>query len=168
MKHQKKLRAISFLLAVTFLFTSCASKTVIDSTPSSARIYIDGQRVGTTPYIHRDSKISGSFTAVKLELEGFETLNTDITKNEQINVGAIIGGCFVLVPFFWGMKYYPTHNYELVSKQIISDTKSNNPSTPISTKSKIDRLREIKQMLDEKILNQEEYEKEKKKILEEE
>ena len=168
MKHQKKLRAISFLLAVTFLFTSCASKTVIDSTPSSARIYIDGQRVGTTPYIHRDSKISGSFTAVKLELEGFETLNTDITKNEQINVGAIIVGCFVLVPFFWSMKYYPTHNYELVSKQIISDTKSNNPTTPISTKSKIDRLREIKQMLDEKILNQEEYEKEKKKILEEE
>ncbi len=89
-------------------------------------------------------------------------MNTNIIKNEQLNIGAIIGGCFTLVPFFWGMKYNPTHEYELVPSKIILDTKSN---TPALSKSKIDRLREIKQLLDEKIITQEEYEKEKKKIL---
>jgi len=37
----------------------------------------------------------------------------------------------------------------------------------IQAKSKADRLRELKQLLDEKILTQEEYEKEKMKILDE-
>jgi predicted Zn-dependent peptidase len=36
-----------------------------------------------------------------------------------------------------------------------------------NTKSKADRLRELKKLLDEKIITQEEFEKEKKKILDE-
>lgn len=46
---------------------------------------------------------------------------------------------------------------------------NNQTQTPqyVNTKSKADRLRELKQLLDEKILTQEEYDKEKKKILDE-
>jgi len=64
------------------------------------------------------------------------------------------------------MKYKPTHTYEL------SPTLDNNHTTilrenPQNTESKADRLREIKQLFDEKILTEEEYEKEKMKILNE-
>jgi membrane carboxypeptidase/penicillin-binding protein len=61
------------------------------------------------------------------------------------------------------MKYKPTHTYELIASS--GDNKTNPQQSQI--KSKADKLRELKQLLDEKIITQEEYEKEKKKILEE-
>jgi hypothetical protein len=51
-------------------------------------------------------------------------------------------------------------------KLMTKSQKSVKQVTPI-TKSKADRLRELKQLLDENILTQEEYDKEKKKILDE-
>ena len=101
----------------------------------------------------------GSTTIVRLEKEGCEPYITSFSKNEKANVGAIIGGFIAWVPFLWAMKYKPTHTYEL------SPILDNQPT--ISTRPKADRLRELKQLLDEEIITQEEYEKEKKKILEE-
>ena len=128
---------------------------------------MDGEPVGTTPYDHTDTKIVGSVTTVRLEKEGYETLNTSFARNEEADVGAIIGGIFILVPFLWTMRYKPSHMYELTPL-------SENPESPAFTdkesdysrvKSKADALREIKQLLDEEIITPEEYEAEKKKIL---
>ena len=101
---------------------------------------------------------------VKLEKDGYKPFITTITKDEEVDVGAIIGGLFVLVPFLWTMKYQPVHNYELqpliLQNDIIPEVQTNkNP------KSKVDRLRELKQLLDEKIITTTEFEKEKTKIL---
>lgn len=156
-------KTISLFLACIILLSSCASTTMIQSNPSGAKIYIDGQPVGTTPYSHTDTKIVGSVTIVKLEKEGYDPLITDFSRNEQVDVGAIIAGCFVYIPFLWTMKYNPTHFYEL--------TKSTGNELPkIKTQvppTKADKLRELKKLLDDKIITQEEFEKEKKKILEE-
>ncbi len=89
---------------------------MIESKPPGAKVYLNGMSVGKTPYRHSDTKIVGSSTSVKLELEGYETLNTSFSRDEAADVGAIIGGLFVLVPFLWTMKYEPVHFYELVSK----------------------------------------------------
>lgn len=160
-------KTISLLLAGSILLTSCVSTTMIQSNPSGAKVYLNGEPVGTTPYTHRDTKIVGSTTTVKLEKEGYDPLNTSFSRDEEADVGAIIGGIFVLVPFLWTMKYKPTHTYELTpssgNEQPIIKT---NPQQN-QAKSKADRLRELKQLLDEKVITQEEYEKEKKKILEE-
>ena len=160
------LKTISLLLASLVLLTSCASTTIIQSNPSGAKVYLNGEPAGTTPYTHRDTKIVGSVTSVKLEKENYDPLNTSFSRDEEVDVGAIIGGIFVLVPFLWTMKYKPTHTYELTpssgSEQlIIKATLQQN-----QTKSKAEGLRELKQLLDEKIITQEEYENEKKKILE--
>jgi hypothetical protein len=158
-------KAIALLLAVLVLMTSCVSTTMIQSSPMGAKIYIDGQPSGTTPYSYSDTKIVGSMTTVKLEKEGYEPMNTSFSRSEQADVGAIIGGLFVWVPFLWTMKYNPIHNYELTpinNKQQATQTQSLQ-----SPKSKGDRLRELKQLLDEKIITQDEYDKEKKKILSE-
>lgn len=78
------------------------------------------------------------------------------------------------------MKYDPEHTYELrtatsngqpmTTPTTLVDTQSSAVSTPVAAqsagiKSKADRLRENKRLLDEKVLTEQEYESEKKKIL---
>jgi hypothetical protein len=164
MKKTITLKTVSIILAGTILLSSCASTTMIQSTPSGAKLYLNGENVGKTPYSYTDTKVVGSTTTVKLKKEGYESLNTSFSRNEQADVGAIIGGILILVPFLWTMKYNPTHSYEL--SPILDNQSKIKSEKKQNTKSKVDKLRELKQLLDEKIITQEEFEKEKKKILE--
>ena len=157
--HTTTTKTLSMYLAILILFSSCSSTTMIQSSPSGAKIYIDGQPAGTTPYKYSDTKVVGSSTSVKLVKEGYEPMNAVFIRNEKADVGAIVGGVLFLVPFLWTMEYNPTHIYELSpvlkeQAQLISTSKS-------------ERIRELKFMLDEKLITQEEFTKEKKKILEE-
>jgi hypothetical protein len=140
---------------------------MIQSNPSGAKVYLNGEPVGTTPYTHQDTKIVGSTTIVKLEKEGYEPLNTFFSRNEEADIGAIIGGIFVWVPFLWTMKYKPTHTYELTPDSGDKQPKTKTNLQQNQAESKAGKLRELKQLLDEKVITQDEYEKEKKKILEE-
>jgi len=161
---KKAIRSLSLFLAIAVLFASCSSTTLIQSSPNKAKLYLDGQFVGETPYYHTDSKIVGSSMVLKMEKEGFKPFVTTITKDEEVNVGAIIGGLFFVVPFLWTMQYQPVHNYVLnpitVEESIPTEVK-----TVQQPKTKIDKLRELKQLLDDKIITQDEFEKEKAKIL---
>ncbi|MHC1780625.1 MAG: PEGA domain-containing protein [Bacteroidales bacterium] len=147
-------RAISSVLILSILLSSCASSTMINSGPENAKIYIDGEPVGKTPYLHTDTKIIGSTTTVKLEKEGYQPFYTTFSRNEQADAGAIIGGLFVWIPFLWTMKYKPTRTYEMI---------------PISADSsvKAEKLRELQTLLDEKLITKEEYEMKRAKIIEE-
>lgn len=91
----------------------CASTTVINSQPPGARLSVNGAVVGNTPYTLSDTKIVGSTTQLKLEYPGYQPLDTTIQRNEELDVLALVGGIFLLVPFFWIMKYQPAHNYAL-------------------------------------------------------
>lgn len=161
------LKSVSWLLAGSILTASCTSTTLIQSTPNGAKVYLNGEPVGTTPYTYRDTKITGSTTFVKLEKDGYEPVNTFFGRDEEVDVGAIVGGVFFLVPFLWTMKYKPTHTYEL--KPLTENSNSTIPPTvpSIQSRTKAERLREVKNLLDEGLINQEDYDKEKKKILEE-
>ncbi|HBC39250.1 MAG: PEGA domain-containing protein [Petrimonas sp.] len=130
MKKTKLLsKAISLMLAGAILFASCSSTTLIQSSPSGAKVYLNGEYAGVTPYTHTDTKIVGSSTQVRLEKEGYETLNTAFSRNEDADVGAIIGGIFFLFPFLWTMKYKPVRTYELVPSGNASLTGSDNITT---------------------------------------
>lgn len=164
----KKIQHLSFLLALLILITSCASTTVIKSEPSGAKLYLNGEPVGTTPYKHRDTKIVGSTTSVSLVMDDYETLDTSFSRDEEVDAGAIVGGIFLLVPFLWVMKYKPTHTYELIpTSDVDSVEKKKVVKQKTSNQSKAERLRELKTLLDEDIITSEEFEIEKKKILEE-
>jgi len=113
MKNTIKTKSISLALASSILFTSCASTTMIETSPKGAQVYISDEHVGETPYSYKDTKIVGSCSSLKLKKEGYETLQTNLCRNEQADVGAIIAGFFFIVPFLWIMKYKPTHRYEL-------------------------------------------------------
>lgn len=103
----------AIVATVVLALTACASTTSIQSIPSGARLYLNGEPVGTTPYTMTDTKILGSSTTVRLELPGYEPTSGVITRNEEFDAGACIGGVFLLVPFLWIQGYKPLHTFEL-------------------------------------------------------
>lgn len=106
-------KILLYILIFPFIFSSCASSTVIGSIPSDANLYINGKLVGQTPYKHRDTKIVGSSNTVRIEKDGYRTYKTSFAKNEKIAVGPLIGGTFLLIPYLWIMKYEDGRVYEL-------------------------------------------------------
>jgi len=104
--------AAVFISVGMSLIGGCVSTTMIRSTPS-AKVYIDDQPVGNTPYSYSDTKIVGSATKITLKQEGYESIHTYIHRNQQVNVGALIGGIFVAFPLLWVMDYNSGYNYEL-------------------------------------------------------
>lgn len=110
-------RITAVMLALIILSSSimsCSSTTMIYSNPQGAKVYLNEEVKGTTPYKHTDQAIVGTVTSMVLKKDGYEDFHTALNKNEKLNVGALIGGLFLLVPFFWIMSYSPEHNYELI------------------------------------------------------
>ncbi|MBN1386850.1 MAG: PEGA domain-containing protein [Bacteroidales bacterium] len=116
MKLTLSIKVISLLLALSILFASCASTTIIQSEPSGAKLYLNGEHVGETPYTHIDTKIIGSTNTVRLTMEGYDDFIGSFSRDEEVDIGAVIGGIFFLFPFLWTMKYKPFHTYELQKK----------------------------------------------------
>lgn len=159
-------QSIALFLGFLILFSSCSSYTIIQSKPGQAKLYLNDEHVGTTPYRHSDTKIVGSSTSVRIEKEGYETLQTYFSRDEEADVGAIVAGVFFLFPFLWTMKYKPVHNYELTPLSDFEDPSVVAPVQNESIMSKSIQLRELKRLLDLEIITSEEYEIEKAKILE--
>ncbi len=156
--RRQGLAAMALGMAALIAFTSCSSTTLISSAPSGAEVYLNGEKMGKTPYSHTDTKIVGTCTTLRLEKEGYETFTTVFCRNEEADVGAIIGGVLFLFPFLWTMKYKPGRLYEL------------EPSVEASNETIIDdskrqKLLELKEMYDDGLINKEEYDAERKKIL---
>lgn len=165
LKKSLFLKSVSVFLSVSIFFASCGSTTMIQSTPSNAKLYMNGEYMGTTPYTYRDTKVVGSSTLVTLEKEGYNPFNTSFSRDEELDVGALIGGIFLLVPFLWIMKYKSMRTYELQPDNFGSSGFYYEVPSGID-KIKADKLRELKKLLDEGIITKEEFEAEKKKILE--
>lgn len=107
------LRTIVVYVVMTIVFSGCNSSTTIISAPGEAKIFLNGQYAGKTPYHYNDAKISGSTTNVMIEKEGYETLHTFFKRNEKLDVGALVAGCFFIYPLLWVKKYNPQHEYVL-------------------------------------------------------
>ena len=117
-------RTIALLTAVSLFLAGCSSTTVLKTTPPGAKVYINDQFAGTTPYKYSDSKIIFMRNDVRLEKDGYETLYTSFSRSEDVEIGALIGGFLFIVPFFWALKYNPVHFYELKPKSAPPGTSS--------------------------------------------
>ena len=100
------------LIMSALMMGACSSTTLIRSTDSNAKIYVDGELKGTGTATHTDTKIIGSTTSVRLEKAGCEPQFFNFSRNEEFDAGACAGGVFVLVPFLWVQKYKPERTYE--------------------------------------------------------
>lgn len=178
---RNNIRLFAVIGIVSILFTSCASSTLITSDPPGASLYLDGASVGATPYKHKDSKPIFSCTSVRLEKDGHETVYTEICKEDEPKVGPIVGGFFLVIPWLWALGYRNTYNYYLEPTEKVQKIEKDLPKASTKDKkvntngkedtgekkSKAERLRELKELLDEGILTVDEFEREKQKILDE-
>jgi hypothetical protein len=116
MAHKRIHLIVAALLAGSMLLISgCASTTLIQSEPTGAKVYIEDEPVGYTPFPYTDTKIVGSYTYVRLEKEGYQPFITVLSRDEEVDIAPIIGGfCGCWPLWLWFMKYKPIHFYELV------------------------------------------------------
>jgi len=71
-------------MAVLILLSSCASTITITSIPSEAKLYLNGEYVGNTPYKHRDTKIVGSSNTVRIEKKGLKFIKQHFLKTKNL------------------------------------------------------------------------------------
>ncbi|MDX1570725.1 MAG: hypothetical protein R3200_09585 [Xanthomonadales bacterium] len=90
----------------------CASSTVIRSSDPDARIYVNGEYVGTGHAHYRDRKVSFAKNEVTIRKDGCAPAEYDFRRNEDPDFGAIVGGYFLTVPFLWTLEYKDEHAYE--------------------------------------------------------
>lgn len=111
-------KQISLAVLLAVFGASCSSSTLIRSTDSEAKIYVDGEYRGKGTVQYSDQKTIGATTSVRIQKEGCEPEMYSFSRNEEFDVGACIGGVFVLVPFLWIQKYKPEHNFEYSCRRI--------------------------------------------------
>jgi len=158
----------------------------------NAKIEYKGDYQGTGEASFKAKRKEANNFSVTIKEEGCETQTKDFTQRKFRGwafAGTVVGwtGLYSGIPLPWGVAvdlstgalWKPDINENGVTKQDFNhyiyridytgckDRTNTKKELKITTKSKADRLRELKQLLDEGILTQEEYEKEKKKILEE-
>lgn len=105
------MKLIILLFSLVFLL-GCSSTTTIRSSDPDARIYVNGEYVGTGQADYSDRKVSFSNNVVTLKKEGCEPGNYEFRRNEDPDGGAIVGGILFIVPFLWVTEYKDSHAYE--------------------------------------------------------
>jgi hypothetical protein len=125
-------RAIVLFALIPFIAAGfgCSSTTMIRSSDPAAKIYVDGEYEGQGIASHTDTKIVGSTTLVTLKKEGCQPQTFSFSRSEEIDIGACIGGVFVLVPFLWIEKYRPEHNFEFECEKISTSSGASLPVLP--------------------------------------
>ena len=116
------MRAIPVLAAV--LLTACSSTTVIKSSDPDARIFVNGEYLGTGQASYTDRKPAFSKNQVTIKKPGCEDQNHEFRRDEDPDFGAIIGGIFLYVPFLWVTEYKDQRGYEFDCAKSVSTAPS--------------------------------------------
>ena len=125
-------KLISLTIAFFFLF-GCASSTLIKSNPPGAKLYLEGQLKGETPYTYADRAAAGTMRTVTLKKEGYKDFNGHI-KREELSVAALILGILVLWPLLiWVLEYPPEYTFEMVLTDLPTKPQVTPPEKPTTS-----------------------------------
>ncbi len=171
MRRTMKNKIVFAMLLLVFL-SACTSTTLIQSTPPGAKVYINEEPAGYTPLRYADSKILFSSTNFRLEYEGYEPFYVTMIRDEEVDPGPVVAGFFTGgLSWLWALKYKPVRHFELnplyyeeYHEEYYEENIEMAPE-PVFYQDKIHLLRELKALLDDGIITTEEFEKEKKKLL---
>ena len=101
------------LLILSVLVTSaCSSTTVIHASDPDAKIYVNGEYLGRGRAVYTDRKVTFSNNKVEIRKEGCQTDSYSFRRNEDADLGAIIGGIFLTIPYLWVTEYKPQRGYD--------------------------------------------------------
>ncbi|MFT4898398.1 MAG: hypothetical protein ACI9U0_000181 [Flavobacteriales bacterium] len=164
---------IAFSLALSIMLTSCMSSTVITANAANATVYIDGVHSGKTPVTMKNKKVITTCTDIRIEKDGYETMLTQICRDEAPDLGPIVAGFCITIPWLWGYKYYPSHYYALEKKDYTvapeyNTKETEDPAAGSNTKTEksvADQLKDLKSLYDQGLITDDEYKKAKAEIL---
>jgi len=99
-------------IAAAVVLVGCSSNTRIQVSDPDARIYVNGEYVGTGKGYYSDRK--PSFTKQKLTVRkaGCEEERYSLRRNEKPDLGAIVTGYYLYLPILWFLQYKDYHVYE--------------------------------------------------------
>jgi len=129
-------KLVSIAIIGFFLISSCSSSTIISSGPDNAELYVNGKFVGETPYELSNSSLSGTCLSLKLKSKGYINRHAKVCKNEEVNIGALIGGLLFLLPFVWIGGYQDYHHYEMKKEKSDYDKYEKNFKYKVQTEKK--------------------------------
>lgn len=107
-------------IAAAAALAGCSSSTRIHASDPDARIYVNGEYVGTGKGRYSDRKPAFSEQQVTLRKQGCEEQTYSFRRNERPDLGAIVSAYYLVVPIFWFMQYKDYHAYELECQQMAS------------------------------------------------
>ncbi len=104
------------ILILFVCLIGCASTTTINSVPSSGDLYLDGIKMGQTPYTHTDTDILFSQKVVQIKKEGYDDF-TGFIKRDKINAqNAVLSALCFWPTLLWSWDYPPSYTFSLQKK----------------------------------------------------
>ena len=113
----KRLIVLSCLAALA----ACSSGTHIKVSDTDARIYVNGEYVGTGDGYYSDRKPAFSKQEVTLRKDSCEEQSYTMRRNERPDLGAIVSAYYLAVPILWVTQYKGHHAYEFDCLQAAAD-----------------------------------------------
>lgn len=107
-------------VAVAVALVGCSSSTRIRVSDPDARIYVNGEYVGTGKGYYSDRKPAFTKQEVTLRKEGCEERTYSFRRNERPALGAIVSAYYLVLPIAWFLQYKDHHAYEFECRQTAS------------------------------------------------
>src|SRR5688500_984292 len=98
------------VLICAAVLAACSSGTQIRVTDADARIYVNGDYVGTGDGYYSDRRPSFTTQQVTLRRDGCVEQSYPMRRNERPHYGAIISAAAFALPIFWVAKYDSQHD----------------------------------------------------------
>ena len=111
----------SIVLAAAALLAACSSGTHIRVSDEDARIYVNGEYVGTGQGYYSDRKPAFSKQEVTVRKDGCEEQSYTMRRNERPDLGAIVSAYYLALPILWITQYKDHHAYEFDCLQAATD-----------------------------------------------
>ena len=111
---------LPLLLAVLGTLAACSSGTSIRVSDPDARIYVNGEYVGTGKGYYSDHKPMFTKQEVTLRKDGCAEQYHTFRRNERPDFGAIVGAYYLALPVLWLTQYKDRHVYEFECAQAAS------------------------------------------------
>jgi hypothetical protein len=109
------------VLTCTVAFAACSSGTHIKVSDSDARIYVNGEYVGTGDGYYSDRKPAFTKQEIALRKDGCEEQTYTMRRNERPDLGAIVSAYYLAVPILWITQYKHQRAYEFECLQAAAD-----------------------------------------------
>ena len=98
--------------------SACSSGTQIRVSDENARIYVNGDYVGTGDGYYSDRRPSFTTQQVTLRRDGCVEQSYVMRRNGKPDYGAIVSAAAFAVPIFWVAKYKAEHDYEFECRDL--------------------------------------------------